>query len=403
MKKTIAILLAAVLLLGMLCACGEAPEETAVPDDAAETPAPEVTPSPAPEVTETPEVTYAEGAEPVTRDFAALKDAFPADTVMLTVNGKDVKWSELFFWITDGVNMIDSEFGAPVQDFNVEYITEPSLGTNAEAVLTYAVNAVSQYRALDTFAEKLGAELSQESLDGMEQQLMSDMSAVGTTSEETFEAMLAIMNMNRDIYDYMNRSYFLVNDCFVAAYGAAGEKCTDAEALAYAEENEYIRVKHILISTLDEEGNPLPDEELAAKRDTADAILKQLQDASDREAKIDELMTQSDDPGSTYYPDGYVFTHGKMVPSFEQAAYSLADGEVSGVVVSDYGFHIILRLPMDIDAAVQYVSADEAYSVRYYAANAIFNERLNAEVDGAAVEYMPEYGEIDLQTLLNGK
>ena len=322
---------------------------------------------------------------------------------MLTVNGKGVRWTELLFWITDGVKMLDSEFGKPVADFNAEYATEPALGTNAEAVLTYAESAVSQYRALDTFAEKLGAELSEQSLAYMEQQRMSDMSAAGTTSEETFNVLLEGMNMDRELYDYMNRSYFLVNDCFAAAYGALGEKCTDAEALAYAEENDYIRVKHILISTLDEEGNPLPDEALAEKRDAADAVVKQLQDASDREAKIDELMPQSDDPGSAIYPAGYVFTHGKMVPSFEQAAYALAPGEVSGVVVSDYGFHIILRLPMDINAAVQYVSADEAYSVRYYAANALFNERLDAEVNNVQVEYTPEYEALDLQALLNGK
>lgn len=78
---------------------------------------------------------------------------------------------------------------------------------------------------------------------------------------------------------------------------------------------------------------------------TASAILAQLMAAPSLEL-FDQLMKQySADPGLASYPDGYLFTDGDMLESFENAVKSLRFGACSTTPVqSPRGWHIILRL-----------------------------------------------------------
>jgi len=61
------------------------------------------------------------------------------------------------------------------------------------------------------------------------------------------------------------------------------------------------------------------------------------------------IETYGQDPGMWSNPEGYTFTTGVMVPSFEMATRELEIGEISGVVWSDFGIHIIKRVEPDPD------------------------------------------------------
>ncbi|MGM0594357.1 MAG: SurA N-terminal domain-containing protein [Pseudomonadota bacterium] len=95
------------------------------------------------------------------------------------------------------------------------------------------------------------------------------------------------------------------------------------------------RASHILIQAAED----APEAELAAARDKAEQLLAQIRDGADFAALAE---AESDDPGSASQGgDLGFFGRGAMVPAFEEAAYALEQDEVSDVVQSPFGFHII--------------------------------------------------------------
>ena len=107
----------------------------------------------------------------------------------------------------------------------------------------------------------------------------------------------------------------------------------NSKQLASAEER---RASHILITA----AATAP----AAQRDKAKAraeeLLAGLQKSPETFAEV--ARKNSQDPGSASSGgDLDFFARGAMVKPFEDAAFSMKKGEISGVVASDFGFHII--------------------------------------------------------------
>lgn len=129
-------------------------------------------------------------------------------------------------------------------------------------------------------------------------------------------------------------------------------KVTEAEVKKYYDENKgmfelpspEIRASHILVDTEEE----------------AREILGKIRDGAD----FEELAKKySKDPGSKDLGGdlGY-FSKGKMVPEFEKAAFALKPGEVSDIVKSEYGYHIIKvtgeRTSLSFDDAKEYIKSN---------------------------------------------
>lgn len=105
-------------------------------------------------------------------------------------------------------------------------------------------------------------------------------------------------------------------------------------------------VKHILIETTDPAAaDPAATPDPTAVDDatglaTAQNVAQQAKSGGD----FDQLMTQyNTDTSET--SAGYTFKKGEMVEEFETAAFALKLNEISEPVKTDYGYHVIMRIP----------------------------------------------------------
>ena len=97
---------------------------------------------------------------------------------------------------------------------------------------------------------------------------------------------------------------------------------------------ETVTGSHILIELAEN----ATSEDTAAAREKIDAILAELKAGADFAEMAKE---KSEGPSGPSGGDLGAFGRGQMVPPFEEAAFALEPGEISDVVRSQFGFHVI--------------------------------------------------------------
>lgn len=121
----------------------------------------------------------------------------------------------------------------------------------------------------------------------------------------------------------------------VAVSDAEVRKWYDSHLDRYQQQEER-RASHILVTA----SATASEGEKAKARAKAEDILKEVTKAPARFADLAKQHSQ--DPGSAANGgDLGFFGRGMMVKPFEEASFSLKQGEISGLVQSDFGFHII--------------------------------------------------------------
>ena len=407
MKKTLTLLLALALMLGTLSGCDAGRNAPAA------TEAPEVTE--APEATEVPAETPDPAADPDQIDaddsYQKIMDAFAAarakhdgDEVVCTIDGQEITWDLYFYLLSDDLMTAVYYMGGMPDDYGLQLTEdmtmEQYLKESAVSKAKYYSEAYAQAVERDVV---LSEEQEQELQDYMDQMIEE------YGGEEELAAAMAESNLTPEVFRYLMRSTDLLTNLMESSYGAQGEKMSEEDVLAWADEQGYIRIKHILYFFYDDAGAELDEEGKAAQKVRAEETLAQLRELEDdreaMEALFDEKMNadSGDAGGLSHFPDGYTFTAGTMYPVFEEAAFALEDYALSEPVESQSGYHILLRLPLDTEGATMDQDSNTgAYlTLRQSAANDLFGKELAGWIKDAEVEWAPGFEELDLNDLFD--
>jgi hypothetical protein len=333
----------------------------------------------------------------LTGAYAALDPA----TVMVTVEGRETTWGEFFYLANYMISDLQAQ-GDPIADWSAEYAD----GKTYQAyIVEKTVDVLLQNSAIAYGAAELNLALTDEDKASVQADWEAQVSAAG--GEEAFMELLTAQFGTKEIFEQLDSLSYLADACFAALYGADGGKLSDQEVAERTAEDGYLMAKHILVLTekTDETGGstPMTEEEKKAAYTKIEGILKDLQsyEGDDFGAYFDEMMNaNSEDPGGlSMYPDGYLFQSGDMVPEFEEGTKALEIGALSGIVETDYGYHIIYRLPLDYGATPMAYSNYGAYSLRYLTAVDMFKAVLDTWKASLTVEYSDAYNKLDFKKI----
>lgn len=334
------------------------------------------------------------------RDLAYECAGLTRDFPLLTVDGETVEAEQYLFWLTNSIMSWESYGMLPSEE------AWTALGSD---IKSDALDVAILYQIIENKAAAMGITFDGE----MQARFDADFSAAieEQGGREVYQAYLDGMCISWAGFEKLNRVYYL-NQAIQETLTESGElTVTQADyddfVNDYIEDNGIYAAKHILIATrrMLEDGSyeEYSEEEKAKAYQLARNLREQILDDKDSEETFDRLMNEfsedgRDADGNLYAPEGYTFVYPAakvtsysqmaMVREFEEASLALQVGQVSDIVPTDYGYHIIMRIPLD-------TSELEEYARQYITESYKMNLLVQQWMDGAETVTDPAYDTID--------
>lgn len=256
-------------------------------------------------------------------------------------------------------NVIVTVNGTSITEGQIEDILNPRMQQMAGRV---PENMVPQYRQqirkriieqlvieelITEDEKKNNIDVNQAELD---QQISKQIASQNLTVDE-FKALLKAYGTTFGEYQKNMSKKLMFEKLMETKFADKLQPPTDQQAKAYYDENiqqfnkpESIHARHILIAPAQDANDP--NAAKAAAKTKAEGLLKKLKGGAD----FNDLAKQySSCPSAKEGGDLGIQPKGSLVPEFEKAAYALKPGQISDVVETSFGFHII-KLIEHIDA-----------------------------------------------------
>lgn len=224
---------------------------------------------------------------------------------------------ELMVYLTTIQNRYESVYGTEIWNTNADGVTLE------ENVKNIALAQIAQIKTMNLMAGRYEVSLDDEELARAE-------NAAKTYYETLSSREIEMMGVSEKLIEELYTELALAEKMYQYTIKDINPEISDDEART-------ITVQHILIKTyaLDGTGKKIEYTE-KAKEDAYEEACEVLKLAREEE-DFDELIRKySEDDKSTYS-----FGKGEMDPAFEEAAFNLGTGEISDIVETEFGYHII--------------------------------------------------------------
>ncbi len=254
------------------------------------------------------------------------------DEEVATVNGKVVT-AELYRYFLLNAAMTEVQRLNPqAQNLDVKSIDWKQKDENGktliETIRDKAISDATESFVLIEEAEAKGFKAEQVSDDEVNSQIdemisaygedmvLLNANAMGSKSIDAYKRLYKHMSTGQQFFSDINKNKDNYKDDFAAI--TSTENSTGAT------------VKHILIKNETE------------KTDDPEKLANEICERAKNGEDFDALVAEyNEDPGAT--EEGYTFGPGEMVAEFETASFALGFDEISDVVKTSYGYHIIKR------------------------------------------------------------
>ncbi|PYQ72205.1 MAG: hypothetical protein DMG04_18300 [Acidobacteria bacterium] len=240
--------------------------------------------------------------------------------VLARVNGEVIeKWE-----FDSAVKRIEARAGAPLP---ADKRDEVLRGVLDRLVAFHLLEQESRNRKIEVTDAEVDARIGdiRRSFPN-EQAFAESMSAQGLTVDHVRQQSRAQLQVSK-IIDAEIASTALVQESDIGAFYE--------QNLPRFKQDESVHASHILIAASE---NATPGQKAEA-RSKAQSLLRKVRGGADFATVA---RAESQDPGTAQNGgDLGFFAKGRMTPAFEAAAFKLKAGEISGVVETPFGFHII--------------------------------------------------------------
>ena len=246
-------------------------------------------------------------------------------------------------------NQYETYYGSSIWDMEVE--EGVTLGDSMKDVIT---DQLVQMIILSSQAEDYGVSLNDEDNQAVEEYVENFKTNIG-------EDVMEKEGFTEDNIRSVVQKSTLAGKVSQAMFDAEEVELTDEEKA----DATCIKVQHILISTIDttkkdDEGNnvDMTDEEkevyLAEQKEKAEEALARAKNGEDFQALADEYSSENAGFEFSFDKNGYdPVNMSSMVEPFYTAAWQLGEGEISDLVESQYGYHIIKCVSLNDEEATQ--------------------------------------------------